>query len=62
MLGSAPGRVIDELTVPFARPRQRRRLAVSPEFAALRERIDGQFRQDVLERIDSEEFRTAGDI
>lgn len=62
MLGSAPGRVIDELTVPFARPRQRRRLAVSPEFAALCERIDDRFRQDVLDRIESEELRPAGDI
>ncbi|MFT3828142.1 MAG: ABC transporter ATP-binding protein [Opitutaceae bacterium] len=54
MLGSTPGRVIQELDVPFARPRQRRELVRSPEFAALRQRIEGRFQQDLIDRIEAE--------
>jgi NitT/TauT family transport system ATP-binding protein len=54
MLGSTPGRVIQELDVPFPRPRQRRELVRSPEFAALRQRIDDRFQQDLIDRIEAE--------
>ena len=54
MLGSSPGRIIQELRVPFARPRLRRTLASSPEFLVLREQIAERFRQDTLQRIEAE--------
>ena len=56
MLGSSPGRVIEELRVPFPRPRVRRTLAAAPEFQALQDRISERFRQDTLQRIDAESF------
>jgi NitT/TauT family transport system ATP-binding protein len=54
MLGSAPGRIIQELRIPFVRPRVRRALVGSPEFISLREQIDERFRQDILQRIEAE--------
>jgi NitT/TauT family transport system ATP-binding protein len=52
MLGSSPGRIIQEITVPFARPRSRR-LFKSHEFTELCERIDGYFREEMLQRIEA---------
>jgi NitT/TauT family transport system ATP-binding protein len=54
MLGSSPGRIIQELRVPFARPRLRRTLTSSPEFQTLQEQIAERFRQDTLQRIEAE--------
>ena len=54
MLGSSPGRIIQELRVPFARPRLRRTLTSLPEFQALQEQIAERFRQDTLQRIEAE--------
>jgi NitT/TauT family transport system ATP-binding protein len=54
ILGSSPGRVLEELPVPFARPRLRRTIVSSPEFIALREQIAEIFQQDVIRRIESE--------
>jgi NitT/TauT family transport system ATP-binding protein len=54
MLGSLPGRIIEELPVPFRRPRARRQLSASGGFLALREQIAERFRQDLLQRIDAE--------
>jgi NitT/TauT family transport system ATP-binding protein len=54
MLGSSPGRIIQELRVPFARPRLRRTLTTSPEFQMLQEQIAERFRQDTLQRIEAE--------
>jgi NitT/TauT family transport system ATP-binding protein len=54
MLGASPGRIIQELRVPFARPRGRRALTSSPEFQALREQIAERFRQDTWQRIEAE--------
>jgi NitT/TauT family transport system ATP-binding protein len=56
MLGSSPGRIIQELRVPFARPRLRRTLTSLPEFQALQEQIAERFRQDTLQRIEAESF------
>jgi NitT/TauT family transport system ATP-binding protein len=60
MLGSAPGRIIQELRIPFARPRVRRALVGSPEFISLREQIDERFRQDILQRIEAETVMAGG--
>jgi NitT/TauT family transport system ATP-binding protein len=60
MLGSSPGRIIQELRVPFARPRLRRALTGSPEFQTLQEQIAERFRQDTLQRIEAESV-VAGD-
>jgi NitT/TauT family transport system ATP-binding protein len=54
MLGSSPGRIIHQLSIPFSRPRVRRELAKTAGFARLREEIDERFRQDVLDRIEAE--------
>jgi NitT/TauT family transport system ATP-binding protein len=54
MLGSCPGRVIQELSVPFERPRARGALTGSPVFQRLREQISERFRQDILEHIEAE--------
>ena len=54
MLGSSPGRVIQELRVPFARPRSRRSLTAAPDYLALREQIADRFHQDTLQRIEAE--------
>jgi len=54
MLGSSPGRIIQELRVPFGRPRARRALTGSQEFQSLRERIAEHFRLDTLQRIEAE--------
>ncbi|HVJ06648.1 MAG TPA: ABC transporter ATP-binding protein [Candidatus Saccharimonadales bacterium] len=53
MLGSSPGRIIQEITIPFERPRSRH-IFQSRGFVELSERIDGLFREDVLQRIESE--------
>ena len=52
VLGSAPGRVIADLEVPFAYPRSRRALFESPEYARLEERIAALYRHDVITRIE----------
>ena len=54
MLGSSPGRIIQELRVPFVRPRLRRTVTSSPEFQTLQEQIAERFRQDTLQRIEAE--------
>lgn len=54
LLGSTPGRVIEQLDIPFPRPRQRRELSRTPEFIALRQRIDERFQQDLIDRIEAE--------
>jgi NitT/TauT family transport system ATP-binding protein len=51
MLGSSPGRIIQEIVVPFGRPRSRR-LFKTREFGVLCERIDEVFREDILQRIE----------
>jgi NitT/TauT family transport system ATP-binding protein len=53
MLGSSPGRIIQEIVVPFGRPRSRR-IFKSREFASLCERIDEHFREDILQRIEAD--------
>jgi NitT/TauT family transport system ATP-binding protein len=53
MLGSSPGRIIQEIAVPFGRPRSRR-LFKSREFCLLCERIDEHFREDILQRIEAD--------
>jgi len=53
MLGSSPGRVIQEIVVPFGRPRSRR-LFKSREFGLLSERINEFFREDILQRIEAD--------
>jgi NitT/TauT family transport system ATP-binding protein len=53
MLGSTPGRVIHEETIPFPRPRIRRDLVRRPEALALREQLAGRFNQDMLQRIEA---------
>jgi NitT/TauT family transport system ATP-binding protein len=50
ILGSSPGRIIQETAVPFERPRSRG-LFSSREFLELSERIGQLFREDVLHRI-----------
>ena len=54
MLGASPGRVIEQLRIPFSRPRDRRALMGTPEFHAVREQIAERFRQDVIQRIEAE--------
>jgi NitT/TauT family transport system ATP-binding protein len=51
VLGSAPGRVIADLPVPFGFPRSRRQLFESREYAALEERVGALYRHDVIDRI-----------
>jgi NitT/TauT family transport system ATP-binding protein len=53
MLGSSPGRIIQEIVVPFGRPRSRQ-LFKSREFGVLCERIDEHFREDILQRIEAD--------
>jgi NitT/TauT family transport system ATP-binding protein len=53
ILGSSPGRIIQEITVPFERPRSRR-LFGSREFIELSEHINELFREDVLQRIEAD--------
>jgi NitT/TauT family transport system ATP-binding protein len=52
VLGSAPGRVIADLEVPFGFPRVRRQLFAAREYVELEERIAALYRHDVIERID----------
>jgi NitT/TauT family transport system ATP-binding protein len=54
MLGASPGRVIEELAIPFARPRQRRALVNSAEFQQIRRQIEERFQQDVIDRIEED--------
>ena len=54
VLGASPGRIIQDLCVPFDRPRTRRTLISSRDFQALREQIAERFRQDTLQRIEAE--------
>ncbi|MDR3671071.1 MAG: ABC transporter ATP-binding protein [Holophaga sp.] len=51
MLGSAPGRVIGEVAVPFPRPRPRRALYAAPEFRRLSDLVSEHYHSDVLEHI-----------
>src|SRR5512139_3223705 len=53
VLGSAPGRVIADLRVPFGYPRARRELFEARAYVELEERIAGHYRHDVIERIDA---------
>lgn len=48
VLGASPGRMLAELAVPFARPRQRVELFASDAFHALREDIAERLDADVL--------------
>jgi NitT/TauT family transport system ATP-binding protein len=52
VLGSAPGRVIGEVAVPFPRPRQRKELFASQAFHQLSETISDHYHSDVLEHMD----------
>jgi NitT/TauT family transport system ATP-binding protein len=54
VLGAAPGRVIEEIQVPFERPRSRAALFGSRRFMDLREQIGERFRQDYIQRIEAE--------
>jgi NitT/TauT family transport system ATP-binding protein len=56
MLGSSPGRIIQEIVVPFGRPRSRQ-MVKSREFGVLCERIDEVFREDILQRIEVDSVR-----
>ena len=51
MLGSAPGRIIADLTVPPPRRRDRRTLFESGTFHALREQIAARLQADTLQRL-----------
>jgi NitT/TauT family transport system ATP-binding protein len=51
VLGSNPGRVIDELNITSARPRSRKLISQSPSFTALKRRIEDRFHEDVLDHI-----------
>ena len=53
MMSASPGRVIQEIIVPFERPRSRR-LFKSREFVSLRECIEEYFREDILQRIEAD--------
>lgn len=53
MLGASPGRIIDELHVPFERPRVRRTLSHLPGFLSLRAKIAERFQDDALQRIEA---------
>ncbi len=48
VLGASPGRLLAEIDVPFARPRQRANLFASDDFRLLREDIAERFDADVL--------------
>ncbi len=52
VLGSAPGRVIADIEVPFGFPRSRRHLFASRGYAELEERIAAHYHDDVVERIE----------
>ena len=41
VMGTRPGRIIEECQVPFPRPRERSQIIAQPEFAVLRNRIWG---------------------
>lgn len=51
ILGSTPGRVIADLPVPFARPRDRQQLFDAPEFHHLREHIAETLADDTLRQL-----------
>jgi NitT/TauT family transport system ATP-binding protein len=57
ILGAAPGRVIEELTIPFERPRVRAKLLASAEFQALQEKIAECYHTDMLRQIDASASR-----
>lgn len=54
MLGSTPAGVIDQLPIPFSRPRRRRALLDSSDFVALRKRIEKRFLLEVIRQIEAE--------
>jgi NitT/TauT family transport system ATP-binding protein len=53
VLGSSPGRIIQEIAVSFERPRSRK-LFSSRKFIELSGRINELFREDVLQRIEAD--------
>jgi NitT/TauT family transport system ATP-binding protein len=61
VLGSAPGRVIGELAVPFPRPRQRRALFASREFHQLSDAISDHYHADVLDHMNAWTMTSQGE-
>jgi NitT/TauT family transport system ATP-binding protein len=53
VMGAAPGRIINEYTVPFQRPRNRAALYRDPGFQRLREEIAESLDADTLTRLDA---------
>jgi NitT/TauT family transport system ATP-binding protein len=53
MLGAAPGRIIDEIDIPFALTRARADVFESEQFQELRARISARFRQDFIRQYES---------
>ena len=53
VLGSSPGRIIGEMSVPFERPRVSERLFDSELFRELRARISAFYRRDARRQIDA---------
>ena len=51
VLGSSPGRLIADLPVPLARPRERCSLLDSHSLHALREQVAATLVQDTLQRL-----------
>lgn len=51
VLGSAPGRVIADIEVPFPRPRERRSLFQSEVLHGLREQVAETLAEDTLQRL-----------
>ena len=53
MLGAVPGRIIDEIEIPFSLPRTRSEVFESAQFQDLRARISARFRQDFINQYES---------
>lgn len=60
MLGSSPAGIIDQLAIPFARPRSRRALVESNDFVALRRQIEERFNREIIRRIEAESIIGGG--
>lgn len=54
MLGAAPGRIIEQIEVPFSRPRSRTELFDDSQFQKLRCQIAARFRQDFIARYEAD--------
>jgi hypothetical protein len=54
MLGSSSAGVIDQLSIPFSRPRLRRALVESSDFVTLRRQIEERFHLEVIRQIEAE--------